>query len=49
MIARAMLWSLLSILAVIAMGLGLIALAAGWCQRRERRQRPGRHYYYFDQ
>jgi hypothetical protein len=44
-----MLWTLLGILAVVAIGFGLIALAGRWCRRRERRKRPGRHYHYFDQ
>jgi hypothetical protein len=43
-----MLWTLLGILAVIAIALGLIVLAGGWCRQRESRQRPGRHYHYFD-
>jgi hypothetical protein len=44
-----MLWTLLGILAVVAISLGLLALAGRWCRRRERRKRPGRNYHYFDQ
>jgi hypothetical protein len=44
-----MLSTLLGILAVVAISLGLIALAGRWCRRRERRKHPGRHYHHFDQ